>query len=520
MKIKVLFLFEAALLGLMFFSFSCRKNDVKTVELDNSFALSLFSDTVSMEQLLSMMDSTTSNWIKVDINGDMYAYYADSVYDAVTTDDLLSDLSDLSFSFETEIEAPDIPASPVPVPVDWTLDDLLVLPFTFDGYSINSVIMRSGKLSFDLTTNLPIIETIELNTDDIILSDGTHLTISLDIKNNDTNVDVDLAQCKIFPQNQEIRFSVNIKALISDEVNADNYKLYVKGNATDLNFEKIDGSIEGIQFDFIGVSDIDFGIDNLTGDFKIVSPIIDIKYLNTFGFEVRGIIDSLYLKDVNDNETSLLRNWETMTMSLEPTDNTYKPLTNFALHIVDDIDILNRYNKISFNGNIDMSCDDVKEHMISRDSHIDIVTDVKFPMNIKMNQLRYLDTIDFDLSLHDDESDIFAVDNVFDELEFKFIFENRLPIEIQPQLYMLAGDEVIDTLIADYVYINACFDNQPLENIIKVVINDERIDRVMTADKLLLDLHFSTNGNMAVMNVNDYIKIRLGLKTKTTKLTF
>lgn len=520
MKIKVLFLIRTLLIGLMFFTVSCKKNDVKTIELDNSFALSLFSDTLSMEQLLSMMDSTVSNWIKIEPNGDMYAYYADSVFDVVTTNDLLYDFGNITFNMESEFEVPDIPISPMPVPIDLTFDDLLILPFVFDGYSINSVIMRSGRLSFNLTTNLSIIETIELSTDDIILSDGTNLIVSLDVKNNDTNVDIDLTQCRILPQDHEIRFSVNIKALVNDEVHGDNYKLFAKGDMTDLSFETIDGSIEGIHFDLIGVSDIDFGIDNLTGDFKIVSPIIDIKYLNTFGFEARGTIDSLYLKDVNNDETSLLRDWQPMTMLLEPTDDNYKSLTNSAEYFIDNIDILNRYKKISFNGNIDMSCDNVKGYMISKDSHIDVVTDIKIPMNITMNQLHYLDTIDFDLSLHDDESNIFDVDNAFDELEFKFIFENKLPIEIQPQLYMLVGDNVIDTLITDYTCINACFDNQPHESVIKIVVNGERIDRVVTADKLLIDLHFSTNGNVTVMNVNDYIKIRLGLKTKTTELPF
>ena len=63
-------LFQAMLISLIVSFSSCKKNNVRTVELDNSFALSLFSDTIVLDQLLNMMDPAVHQWINVDQNGD------------------------------------------------------------------------------------------------------------------------------------------------------------------------------------------------------------------------------------------------------------------------------------------------------------------------------------------------------------------------------------------------------------------------------------------------------------------
>ena len=49
--------------------FSCRKQNVKQVNIDNQFAISIFSDTIKIGDLLNNMDSTVSEFIKVKEDG-------------------------------------------------------------------------------------------------------------------------------------------------------------------------------------------------------------------------------------------------------------------------------------------------------------------------------------------------------------------------------------------------------------------------------------------------------------------
>ena len=61
---------------------------------------------------------------------------------------------------------------------------------------------------------------------------------------------------------------------------------------------------------------------------------------------------------------------------------------------------------------------------------------------------------------------------------FKFKIENKLPIQIIPQLYMLSENEVIDSLFTNTL-IHACFDNEPVEDILEISVVDEKIENVI-----------------------------------------
>ena len=513
---KLYVLFHAMIMLLIVSLSSCTTNDVRKVELDNSFALSLFSDTISLEQLLNSMDPMVTEWINIDEDGSLYAYYADSVINAVTGEDLLGGIEDLTFDVSSEFEVPDIPASPIPVPLNWTFDDLVSIPFAIEGYSINSVLLRSGRLAFGLSTDLSVIESVELKTDNIKLADGSSLTIKLDTKNNDADVDVNLEKCIISPENNKITFSVAIFATISDKPIGGDYDISLKGGITDLKFETIDGTIENLRYDFIGAHDINFGIvNNISGDFTIATPMVDIRYINSFGFNAKGIVDSLYLKTIDGGETSLIKDWNQLEMTFEPTNGNYASIADFPEQITNAINIVEDYNQIRFSGNIVVGCDDLKTDMISYDSHIDVVANVKMPMKFTMDELRYLDTMDVNITITGNDSD----SDVFDELEFKFMIENGLPIQLIPRLYMVQEGVIIDSLFTDNACINGCFDGKIVKDYLVVSVVEEKINSVLSSDQFILDLRFSTEGNMAVMNAKDEVNLWIGLKTKTTEIT-
>ena len=518
MRNRVYVLFQVMILFLMVPFMSCNTNDVKKVELDNSFALALFSDTITLEDLLNTMDPMVTEWINVDQDGELYAYYADSVKNAVTGDDLLKGIDDLAFDVSGDFEVPNVPASPTPLPLDFTCDDLVTIPFAIEGYSINAVVLKSGKLSFKLTTDLPVIDVVEFKTENIKLADGSDLIIRMEVQENGTDVNINLEQCKILPKNSEIKFSASVSSVISDEPIGGTYSFFLKGGITNLQFESIKGSIKNMRFDFLGAHDIIFGINNISGDFKIAKPIIDIKYVNTFGFETSCNADSLYFTTTDGNDVTLIKDWNTLGITLQPTKGNYETASDLSKQIIDEISLLENYNQLRFCGNIIMDCDDVEEDMITYDSHIDVVANVKMPMKFSMNELVYSDTIDFDITVTDE--DAFILDNPFDELEFKFIIENGLPIEIKPNLYMSENGVIIDSVFESDTYINGCFDGKMVEDIFVISVGDDKIENLLLADQLILDLRFSTKGEMATMNVNDYIKVRIGLKTKTTELSF
>ena len=199
---KKMFEFTRVLLLTLVFAmfFSCANNDVDKVNVDNQFAVSLFSGTVKVGDLLGGIGPGLSEYIQVSENGRIYAYYADSVENAVVATNILSGIQDVTFQTSGEFEIPEIPAISIPdipeipdveipdieipdidipgildsldipdVPgipdlpenpeipeisidsvVVLTFNDFVSIPFEYDGYEINFVELKNGRLYLNL----------------------------------------------------------------------------------------------------------------------------------------------------------------------------------------------------------------------------------------------------------------------------------------------------------------------------------------------------------------------------------
>lgn len=499
---------------------SCKKNNVKTIEVDNSFALSLFSDTIVLDELLKMMDTTVTQWISIDQEGFMSAYYADSLKNIVTGSQILGELDDITFSLNEVFDLPTIPSMPQPIPFELDLDSLISLPFTFEQFQINSVVMESGMLNLNIATDIPNINLIELSADNVITPDGTALLITLDFNNNSANATADFTNCQIIPINGNIVFSAKINLTVGEQEIGGSYYLDLDGGITDMKIKSLNGGINDILIDFDDKTDIEFGINNLYGDLSINTPDVKIDYLNTFGFEVQSSIDSLYFKDVQNNYLTLIKNWEPLNLSFNYTNGTYESVGNISESIVDDINVLHDYEELSFNGFVLMGCDNLSADMISQDSRIDLVAEVRLPLSFNINNLQFIDTLDLNISDGNENQDASMDINNIDELEFKLTIANKLPVKIMTQLYVLENNVVTDSIFEERAVINACFDGTPSTDIITVSVQEELLNNVLMAEKLILDIALSTESHDVILNANDYFSLRLGIKTHTTEVSF
>lgn len=515
------YLFLASLVSVFIISCitSCKKNnDIEKVNIDNQFAISVFADTIKINNLLQNLDSTATNLIKIKDNGTICAYYSTSIENAVVAKDIMSGLDNLYFETSNNFELPDIPASPIPIPLEVPLKDFLSIPFSYEGYEINSVVLKQGIINFYLSTNLNIDGMISLTTDNIKLADGESLTLPLQLIKNQ-HIDIDLTNCQITPTDGQIVFSAMISATISDAIGGE-YHFDMTGNIKDIYFKSIDGAISETKVEFSGSEGINLNIPNIYGDLKIKTPDFSIKYINSFGFKANGTFDSLYFADAYGNKTELLRDWNKLDLELHSTGNSYDSITNINESLVDEVNILEKHKSLNFRGNVVLGCDNVGEHMIDEDSHIDIIANLELPLEINIDNLRFIDTVDFNLSLGEDSEneDGIHVENFFDDIEFKLTFKNKLPLQIKPQIYLLENNNVIDSIFNGNEFVHGCIGDEILEDVLIIHINDETIIHLQNTDQMIIDMGLSSLGNDVVINANDYFHLRLGLKTKTTEI--
>ena len=516
----LLFARALAVVLLVTFIHSCKKENVKKIEIDNQFALSLFSDTVRISDLLNGTDSTMSQFIKVNEEGNIYAYYSDSIKNAVTTQDVLGKLGDVTFESNSEFELPTLPSSPVEIPLDLPLEDLFSIPFEYEGYEVTSVTLKSGMINLNIYTDLDIIDELTLSTDEIKLSDGSNLELELNLGGSTySSLEIDLTNCTVIPMNNNVTFSVMLKATVpANQEFGGMYNFDINGSIRDIEFKSIDGAIENTNFVFEGTQDFMINFPNFYGDLKVATPEFSIKYINSFGFEAQGFIDSLYMKDADGMMISLIKDWNEVDIVLHSTGEDYGYITDLDDELVDEVDVLHDYRSVTFEGNIIMGCENASGDMITDDSHIDVIADLALPLEFNIDNLAYVDTLDFNLNIGSENEDGFHVEDVFDELEFKFVFENDLPIEIKPQMYIMENGAVIDSLFDGAACIHGNFDGQLVEDVIVVKVVDEKLHNIQLADKLLLNIRLSSHGNNVVINANDFFNLRIGLKTKTTEI--
>ena len=597
-KLFVLFSRVTMLVVIMNLLSSCNENKVDKVVVDNQFAVSLFSGTVKVGDLLDSVGPGLSEFIQVSEEGRIYAYYADSVNNAVVASDILSGIPPITFNTSGEFEIPSIPAllpdipdsilpdlpdiidsilpdlpdildsilpdlpdildslSPdlpdildtldipdmpdIPIPgvqgfsenpgiidgsnlvLDFKFKDFVSVPFEYEGYEIEFVELKNGRLSLDLSTDLTLVRNVVLSTDNIKMGDGSSMEIALDFtKGYKQVIDLDLTNCIIVPENKNITFSATLVLDIplKEGFEGGLYTVDVNGGIMNVEFKTIDGKISDFVFDFVGSNDFDFSIPNVSGNLKVATPEFSIKYVNTFGFEAAGVIDSLYLSDETGNKTSLIKDGERVELSIRSTGGAYDSISDLDKKLIDEINILQGFNSITFNGNIILGCDEVKDNMITDDSHIDIIADLAIPLEFKMEDLKYTTIFDFDLSLDNEEGgEMDVLDNIFDELEFKLIFNNAIPIQITPQLYMLENGVAIDSLFDEKACIHGKFDDEITEDILLVHVTGDKLVNVQRADQLLLDITLSSEGERIVLNTNDYFDLRIGVKTKTSEI--
>ena len=213
-----------------------------------------------------------------------------------------------------------------------------------------------------------------------------------------------------------------------------------------------------------------------------------------------------------------------MELVLTSTSEEYDSIAGLDELLVDEINLLQNFSHMTLAGDIILGCEQVAENMITDESHIDVAAEITLPLEFKIDNLNYLDTIDFNLTLDGSEEEVneetgtIHLENIFDDLEFKLVFENAIPIQIKPQVYVMNKGAVIDSLFDGRPCVSGNFDGNVKEDVFVVHVTGDKLYNVQCADQLMLDVNLSSHGKQVVINANDSFDIKIGLKTKTSEI--
>ena len=512
-KFKLWFLFVFALLAFG----ACKKNDmnVTKITLDHEMALSVLNDTISVKDMLGMMDSTTNNWLRVR-NDSIFVFYNVSVNNVLNGSDFMSSLGDVDFNTAAEFELPDIPQLPVPsTPISETIDlpEFASLPFSFEGVAVSEIRLSSGtfSLDFSLEPAVPAIKEITLSTDNIVLGDGSPLTVSISPSNGALNCSFDLAGAMIAPDNEgNISLSGSISFEYDPSVGLDGglCVFSLSGSFCNMGVDLLSAEISRpVDSTFNEVIDIDFGINGIDGHLFLPSPKIDISYCNTFGVGATCRVDELYfIQSATGQNTNLLSD-DNIEVSVLPTDGAV--VNNTINGLAEEIDALGAYSKLVFSGEVAMNTVDGTVSMEKSDK-IDIAADVELPFRLEADGVSYSHTLD--MNIEGDINDEYPID----EVDLFFDFNNQIPLNISFQAYLQKEDAIIDSLFDAGASIE-----YGLTNTMKVVVNTDKLNNLLDCDKMLIRFNVSTesiSSDPVQFRESDYICVRLRMLAKVTEI--
>jgi hypothetical protein len=509
-------LLTALIAILAIFASSCKKNEVKKVALDTQLAVSLFSDTVDFRQIINDMDSTTQNWLRVR-NDSIFAFYVDTIKSVLKASDLLSNIQDVSFNTSTNFAMPSFdPTNNHDTVID--VDRFMTMPFHYDGYNIEEVLLRGGDMGFNfvVTPQIEQLKRLEIYSNHILSPEGEPLSIVIDYS-KDGRPSVDLANYRVIPENDTVALGARVTIHVDHGVyEGGDYTCDLTGGLTGVQFKTVYGTIDKpLDSIYDDKTAIDFGIAGLSGSAVLPIPTINLDYMNTFGFGAVG--DVTKLQFVNENtglETSLLAS-DVVEVTVNPTEGNWRHTR--ILGFTENIDALAGYTRLDFGGELMMSLNPGNAFSISDTSTVDIAADIEMPFSFRLTDLCYTDTIPIDLSESSQTAD--EVDDYIDEIEFFIDYNSKIKINVDLQALFMKNGVIIDSLFnADHILYYS--QDNDIETI-SVRVTGRKLKNVLRSNDMILRLGASTetiSPEPVWMMDTDAIFLRMRILTKTSEI--
>lgn len=516
MKFKFKTLVATALVLLTVISvFSCKKNAVKKVAVDTQFAVALFSDTVSLMQIITDMDSTTKTWLRVR-NDSIFAYYVDTIRDVLKASDLLNNIEDMESTTSTNFSMPAYdPTNNHDTVI--IVDEFLTVPFHYDGYNIKEVLLRSGelRLNFHVTPTIEHLQKLEIFSNQIMTPEGD--TLKLTVDNDHADRTLDLSNYIVIPENDTVALGARVYLHVDSGVYpGGEYESDLEYSLKNINFKTIYGTIDKpFETIYDDQTAIDFGINGLTGSAVLPVPIINYDFCNTFGLGAVGDVTKLQFVNGSTGLVTSLLAEDMVEVEVTPTQGGWEHsrITGFT----ENIDALAGYTRLDFGGVVYMGLND-HDFSISDTSTVDIAANIEMPFSFKISDLCYNDTIDVNFS--DASSTADEIDDYIDEIDFYVDYNNKIKLDVVMQGIFMKNGVVLDSLFIEDSKLKYTTDGE-IRHLPEVAVTGRKLKNVLRSNQMILRLGVSTDeiSDDPVMLMDyDAVYLRLRIHTKSSEI--
>jgi len=140
---------------------------------------------------------------------------------------------------------------------------------------------------------------------------------------------------------------------------------------------------------------------------------------------------------------------------------------------------------------------------------VDLKINVEIPFAFEADDVRYMDTIDMQLSELD-------MPDLIEKLTLEMTFTSTLPLNLDGRFFMYNSENemITDTLLSDARLIQASFDGQATTSTVSIDITEERMEHVLHSDRIIMVYEVDTDAHDVKLNANQKLDIFVKAKVK------
>ena len=492
--------FALSLVALLFTA--CKKehydvSNVNGINAEGEVLLPVASKSFTMMDMMERFQ--IDSIISCSDDGSLSFDYFYENYGVVSGEKLLR-FNDLKYEGHYEISNPFV--SVLPSFVDTTLSFQHTLEFETDHISVIEAIMKSGRLEFTVASNIGVLRRVILSSPDIKDAAGNDFLVDFYLNSDSFGFDLAGLHYKTDLANSlKINFEVECSY-----VHVLDSQLYIDFSieGSDLAFSEMRGYVE--PYDSRNRIDTTFNLfpDNLSGILEVNDVKLRLSERNTFPLDARLTVDTALVVGEGIPAYSIL---EPLPLVVElPVQHSFSEVYNSTLsgkiNPCGGGAIASSLFRVNTSGIEDVIT-------MSDTCNLDVRVDVSLPFSFKISDVRYLDTLDLNLTE-------LELPDFIEKLTLELTFTSTLPVNLRSQFYMYDSEleMITDTLIDAGELIEASFDGQPTHTTVSIEITEERINKVLHSDRIIMLYELDTDARNVKLTADQKLSLFVKAKAK------
>ena len=481
---------------------SCKKEhyDVSQahgVDVNGEVLLPIASKSISMMDMMERFHIVSI--LSCSDDGCLSFDYFYENYGVVSGEKLLR-FNDLKYEGHYEMSNPYV--SILPSFEDTTLSFQHTLEFQTDHISVIEAMMKSGHLEFNVASNIGVLRRVILSSPDIKDAAGNDFMVDFNLNSDSFGFDLAGLHYKTDVANSlKINFEVECSY-----VHVLDSQLFIDFTIEgwDLAFSEMRGFVE--PYDSRNRIDTTFTLfpDNLSGILEVNDVKLRLSERNTFPLDARLTVDTALVVGEGIQPYSIL---EPLPLVVElPVQHAFSEVYNSTLsgkiNPCGGGAIASSLFRVNTSGIEDIIT-------MSDTCNLDIRVDISLPFSFNISEVQYLDTVNLDLTE-------LELPDFIEKLTLELAFTSTLPVNLRGQFYMYDSEfeMITDTLIDASELIEASFDGQPTHTTVSIEITEERINKVIQSDRIIMLYELDTDARNVKLTADQKLTLFVKAKAK------